>query len=50
VAGDPHPSPNEDPENHIGEKIPDPWDDDDQKDWTTFNLMITAPAPGEVSG
>lgn len=23
----------EDPERHIGEVIPDPWDDPEQKDW-----------------
>lgn len=49
MAGDPHPNPNEDPEQHIGAKMPDPWADDAQKDWTTFDLVVTAPAPGEVS-
>lgn len=29
---DPHPAPEEDPEQHIGEEIPDPWDDDDRGD------------------
>lgn len=29
---DPHPV-DEDPENHIGEEIPDPWDDPEQTDW-----------------
>lgn len=43
---DPHPSPNEDPEQHIGEKIPDPWEDDDQKDWTTRTLVITEGVDG----
>lgn len=40
----------EDHEKHIGAMVPDPWEDPEQKDWTTFNLMVTAPAPGEVSG
>lgn len=25
---DPHPVPDEDPEQHIGEPMPDPWDED----------------------
>lgn len=29
---DPHPV-DEDPEEHIGEKIPDPWEDPEQEDW-----------------
>lgn len=46
MTADPHPSPNEDPEKHIGPEIPDPWDDPEQKDWTTQTLVITE----EVSG
>lgn len=26
---DPHPVPDEDPEKHIGEPVPDPWDEAD---------------------
>jgi hypothetical protein len=33
---DPHANaPHENPEDHIGEEIPDPWDDPKQKDWAT---------------
>lgn len=27
---DPHPVPDEDPEEHIGEPVPDPWDADER--------------------
>lgn len=35
----PHEKP-EDPEDHIGEQIPDPWDDDDQPDWPNYPEVI----------
>ncbi len=28
-------APDENPMDHVGEPIPDPWDDLDQDDWTT---------------
>lgn len=31
VDVDPHDA--EDPEEHLGEEIPDPWSDDNQPDW-----------------
>lgn len=37
---DPHPSPNEDPEEHVGEVIPDPWDDPEQTDWPNETVDI----------
>lgn len=44
---DPHAAaPEEDPEQHLGPVIPDPWEDDEQQDWTTQTLVITE----EVSG
>jgi len=33
-VSDPHPVV-EDPEEHIGEEMPDPWDDPNQTDWPT---------------
>lgn len=34
---DPHEhAPDENPEDHIGQEIPDPWDDEDQTDWRTI--------------
>jgi hypothetical protein len=34
VANDPHAAaPDEDPLDHLGEVIPDPWEDDAQPDW-----------------
>lgn len=36
---DPHAAaPEENPEDHLGEVIRDPWDDPDQKGWTTASL------------
>lgn len=32
MSSDPHPV-DEDPEEHIGPEIPDPWDDPEQADW-----------------
>lgn len=32
----PHPV-DEDPEDHIGEELPDPWDDPAQTDWDSGN-------------
>lgn len=43
---DPHPNPNEDPEKHIGEVIPDPWSDPEQTDWPDEYVDI---ATGRVS-
>jgi hypothetical protein len=34
--------PDEDPEEHIGDEIPDPWEDPEQRDWAT-----TTPDLGE---
>jgi hypothetical protein len=33
MSTDPHPVPDEDPERHIGDEIPDPWADPKQPDW-----------------
>lgn len=42
---DPHTAaPNEDPEDHIGAIIPDPWDDPEQTDWSPAPWSIE-PAP-----
>lgn len=35
-------APDEDPLEHLGDEIPDPWDDDAQADWGTTSI-------GEVS-
>lgn len=32
--------PNEDPRDHIGRIIPDPWDDPEQTDWRTERLDL----------
>jgi hypothetical protein len=37
--------PDEDPEEHIGPVIADPWDDPEQRDWATETLALD-----EVSG
>lgn len=37
---DPHEAaPEENPEDHLGEVIPDPWDDDAQTDWKTQTVV-----------
>lgn len=37
---DPHAdAPEEDPEEHLGEVIPDPWDDPNQTDWRTQTVV-----------
>lgn len=36
----PHPVEDEDPEEHIGEAMLDPWDDDDQPDWPNEEVKI----------
>lgn len=49
---DPHANaPEEDPEEHIGEEIPDPWEDHSQEDWPTDtrNLADEVQA-GELDG
>lgn len=38
-VNNPH-STNEDPEEHLGKEIPDPWDDETQKDWPTGRIDI----------
>ncbi len=36
---DPHENdPEENPLDHLGEELPDPWDDPEQKDWTDHTL------------
>ena len=38
---DPHAAdPDEDPLEHLGDVIPDPWDDDDQTDWRTATVEV----------
>lgn len=32
IVNDPHPF-EEDPEDHLGDVTPDPWDDETQTDW-----------------
>lgn len=32
--------PDEDPTEHIGEEIPDPWEDPEQRDWATVALDL----------
>ena len=45
---DPHANnPHEDPEEHLGAVIPDPWDDDEQTDWATRTVDLD-PAPEDV--
>lgn len=36
----PHPVPDESPEQHIGEQIPDPWSDPAQTDWPAVEVNI----------
>jgi hypothetical protein len=36
---DPHEH-DEDPEDHIGEEMPDPWTDDDQPDWPNGEVEV----------
>jgi hypothetical protein len=41
VPNDPHAAaPDEDPLEHLGEEIPDPWDDDAQTDWVTQTVEV----------
>jgi len=43
---DPHAAaPEEDPEQHLGEVINDPWDDEEQTDWTTASLIPAGDQP-----
>lgn len=38
---DPHAAdPNEDPKQHLGAVIPDPWDNDEQTDWVTQTVSL----------
>lgn len=37
---DPHPTPDESPEQHIGIQIPDPWADPAQTDWPDLEVNI----------
>ncbi len=47
IAEHPHArAPQEDPEQHVGPVIKDPWDDDDQPDWPNEKIDI---ATGVVS-
>lgn len=32
--------PDENPLDHIGQEIPDPWDDPEQTDWTTRTIDV----------
>ncbi len=34
----PHPIPSENPEQHIGKPIPDPWSDPEQTDWPDLEV------------
>ncbi len=44
---DPHSeAPGEDPEQHIGEVIADPWEDPEQKDWADHTVNIDPPVMG----
>ncbi len=50
-ATDPHPVPDEDPEQHIGAQLPDPWADPAQTDWpTTTEVSIDGVDRGTESG
>lgn len=41
APADPHAAaPHEDPEQHIGAPMRDPWDDPEQKDWETTTVDI----------
>jgi hypothetical protein len=40
--------PDEDPEDHLGPVIPDPWEDDRQTDWATTTLDLAELGQGEV--
>jgi hypothetical protein len=41
MAEDPHAAaPEEDPEQHLGPVIPDPWADDEQTDWPTETVQV----------
>lgn len=40
-------APDEDPENHLGEEVPDPWDDPQQQDWATTE-RVTGQHDGAV--
>lgn len=33
-------APDEDPKEHVGGEIPDPWDDPDQDDWRTTRVNM----------
>lgn len=33
-------APEEDPESHVGPETPDPWEDDDQRDWPTETVEV----------
>lgn len=33
-------APDENPLDHIGDEIPDPWNDPDQTDWATETLVL----------
>lgn len=41
APADPHAAdPHEDPEQHMGEVIPDPWSDPAQKDWADHTVEL----------
>lgn len=46
AAVDPHAAaPDEDPMEHLGDEIPDPWDDDGQTDWKTQTVVVDDGTP-----
>lgn len=49
-ATDPHPVPDEDPEQHIGNQTLDPWSDPEQTDWPTVEVKIDDMDGGTESG
>lgn len=46
----PHPDPNENPEECVGESMLDPWSDDSQGDWENNPPGPLAPQEGEADG
>lgn len=46
----PHPDPNEDPEQHIGMQTPDPWLDPEQTDWPVVEVNIDGMDGGSEPG
>lgn len=46
----PHPVPNEDPEQHIGTQAPDPWLDPEQTDWPVVEVNVDGMDGGTEPG